>query len=71
MKMTALRVSVRAMLAKESVKDRLRDDQGEMGSWLIMAAGLALAAIAVLGILQGWFTDRANDISELEAPTPP
>ncbi len=34
-------------------KKRLSEDSGEMGSYLILAAGLVVAAVAVVGILGG------------------
>ena len=43
---------------------RLRDDErGELGSWLILAAGLALAAGAAVATLGPWFDGKVSDIT--------
>ncbi len=39
------------------------DERGEIGANLVWAAGIILAAIAIVGILYGVFTDGANNIS--------
>ena len=63
----AMRAMINWHLAKSRMGERVRDvvtnEDGEMGSWLIVAAGLAAAAAAVVGILEGWFEDKANDIT--------
>jgi len=54
--------------AKMNTQDRfeaIRDDeQGELGSWLILAAGLAIAAGAAVGTLSGWFGDKVTAITD-------
>lgn len=44
--------------------DRFRDDNGEVGSWLIFAALIAAAAAVAGGIIAGWFSDKANAVTE-------
>lgn len=57
LQMTPLRVAVLFMQARDELIERAREDRGEIGSWLVLAAGLALlAAFAgqeILGWLQG------------------
>ncbi len=51
-------------VAKAAVSDRLtRDERGEIGSWMILAAGLAVAAAAAVALLGPWFDEKANDIT--------
>ena len=43
---------------------QMRDDErGELGSWLILAAGLALAAGAAVATLGPWFDGKVSDIT--------
>jgi hypothetical protein len=52
-------------LAKTTVTDRIaRDERGEIGSWMILAAGLAVAAAAAVALLGPWFDEKANDITK-------
>ena len=64
----ALRAMIKVHLAKaragQWVRDGITDEQGEMGSWLIVAAGLAIAAAAVVEVLDGWFTEKAEEIKK-------
>ena len=54
-------------LARISVTDRLErvgsDERGEIGSWMILAAGLAVAAAAAVAVLGPWFDQKAGDIT--------
>lgn len=40
-----------------------RDERGEIGSWMIFAAGLAVAAAAAIAILGPWFSTKATNIT--------
>lgn len=40
-----------------------RNERGEIGSWMIMAAGLAVAAAAAIAVLGPWFTTKAGKIT--------
>lgn len=55
-------------LAKSTVSrglDRVaQNERGEIGSWMILAAGLALAAAAAVALLGPWFADKAADITK-------
>ncbi len=52
-------------MAKTAVSDRLtRDERGEIGSWMILAAGLAVAAAAAVLVLGPWFEEKAGEITE-------
>ena len=49
----------------EGLKDRVaRNERGEIGSWMILAAGLAVAAVAAIGILKPWFSKKATEITK-------
>lgn len=41
-----------------------RNERGEIGSWMIFAAGLAVAAAAAIAILGPWFNDKATTITK-------
>jgi hypothetical protein len=44
--------------------ERARDDErGEMGSWMILAAGLAAAAVTAVGLLTTWFGTKTTEIT--------
>ncbi len=52
-------------VVKMAMSDRLaRDERGEIGSWMILAAGLAVAAAAAIALLGPWFDEKANDITK-------
>lgn len=63
----AMKALVVYTLTKTLVSDRLyevtHDEKGEIGSWMILAAGLAAAAVAAMAILTPWFSDKASDIT--------
>ena len=53
---------IRAAMAQRT--EELRADQrGEVGSWLILAAALAIAAAAVGGSLSGWIGEKGAEIT--------
>jgi len=62
----ALRVATRTHTTASETLEKLRvaasDERGEMGSWMILAAGLAAAAVAVVAILGEWFPELAERI---------
>ena len=43
--------------------DRLKEEDGEVGSWLIFAALIAAAAAVAGGIIAGWFSTKANAVT--------
>lgn len=43
--------------------DRLSDDSGEIGSWLIFAALIAAAAALAGAAIAGWFQQKAADVT--------
>lgn len=47
MNQQAIRMGVWATQVKAAAVRRMREDQGEISSWLILAAGLALIALFV------------------------
>ncbi len=63
-----LKLFVLYSIARNSVTDRLdrigRDERGEIGSWMILAAGLAVAAAAAVLVLGPWFDEKAAEITE-------
>lgn len=64
-------VSVKLFLLFATAKDvaaagarRLRrDERGELGSWMILAAGLAVAAVAAVALLGPWFNTKTTSIT--------
>ena len=64
-------VSVKVLLwymsAKSVVTERAqrigRDERGELGSWMILAAGLAVAAVAAVALLGPWFNQKTTAIT--------
>lgn len=61
------RAGVRYQLTRMTVQERLSaaggDERGEIGSWLIVAAGLAIAAAAAVGPLGDWIGERVLEIT--------
>lgn len=51
------------MEARDRADEMVHDERGELGSWLILAAGLAIAAGAAVGTLSGWFDGKVSDIT--------
>ncbi len=41
-----------------------RNERGEIGSWMIMAAGLAVAAAAAIVVLKPWFAKKSGEITK-------
>jgi len=62
-----LLLQVQGKNAADRLRDRLEhaieDQSGELGSWMILAAALAAAAVAVAGILGPWLSEKASDIT--------
>ncbi len=63
----SLRLLVLCIQARTAVVDRVEqmqgDERGEIGSWMILAAGLAVAAAAAVVVLGPWFDQKAADIT--------
>ncbi len=63
----SLKVLVVCVLARSAVAGRVEqmqhDERGEIGSWMILAAGLAVAAAAAVLVLGPWFDQKAADIT--------
>lgn len=56
--------AIRGRTGLATLRQRLEtDERGEIGGSLVWAAGIALAAIAVVGILYTVFTSGAENIS--------
>lgn len=62
-----LKLAIRGQLATEDLKELTRrlasEDRGEIGSWMILAAGLATAAVAAAAALSGWLGTKAAAIT--------
>ncbi len=62
---------LRAGVSYQLTKDRIsrlaervaEDERGEIGSWLILAAGLAIAAGAAVGLLGPWLNTKVTTIT--------
>lgn len=65
----ALRFSVGVYLAYSSTHQRLRqrwtEDRGDAASSVVMMAGMAAAAILVVGIITAWLRTRASQLDDL------
>lgn len=63
----SMKLLVLCVQARTAVVDRVdrmqRDERGEIGSWMILAAGLAAAAAAAVLVLGPWFDQKAADIT--------
>lgn len=51
------------MKAQDRAAEMRDDERGELGSWLILAAGLAIAAGAAVTTLGPWFTGKVSAIT--------
>ncbi len=62
-----LKLMVRGQLAAEDGRDLVRklmsEERGEMGSWMILAAGLAAAALTAVTALTTWFGKKTTAIT--------
>ncbi len=62
-----LKLAVRGQLAAEDgrnlVKKLRSEERGEVGSWMIMAAGLAAAAAAAIALIGPWINTKATAIT--------
>lgn len=54
---------VRAIVAKESAKDRLREESGEVGSWVLIAGILAVAAILAGDQIASWVQSQVATLT--------
>jgi hypothetical protein len=53
-----------AQMRVSDLARQTRDDEGgEMGSWMILAAGLAVAAVAAVAALGPWFQTKVTSIT--------
>lgn len=52
----------RQMLAQR-LQAKMADERGEIGSWLILAAGLAIAAGLAVVALGPWIAGKVTDIT--------
>lgn len=63
----ALKAMIRYQAAKGEVDELAHrfsnEERGEMGSWMILAAGLALAAATAVGLLATWFGQKTTAIT--------
>ncbi|MGB5755663.1 MAG: hypothetical protein WBM50_02010 [Acidimicrobiales bacterium] len=60
---TAVRYQIAKAKAADAVESFLDDERGELGSWLILAAGLAVAAAAAVALLAPWFNTKVTQIT--------
>ncbi len=60
---TAVRYQIAKAKAADLVESFLDDERGELGSWLILAAGLAVAAAAAVALLAPWFNTKVTQIT--------
>jgi len=62
-----LLLQVQGKNAADQLRDRLehaiKDQSGELGSWMILAAALAAAAVAVAALLGPWLSNKASAIT--------
>lgn len=62
-----LKLAIRGQLAAQDGKELARrlasEDRGEVGSWMIMAAGLAAAAAAAIALIGPWLNTKATAIT--------
>lgn len=58
----AVRLTVARAQVSQRIDDAVRDERGEIGSYMILAAGVALAAGAAVAILTPWFSQKATEI---------
>lgn len=67
MQSKTLVLQVQSKNAADQLRDRLdqavRNESGELGSWMILAAALAAAAVAVAALLGPWLIEKANSIT--------
>lgn len=64
---TSVRMLVLLVCLRDAVADRVAgvtsDERGEIGSWMILAAGLAVAAVAAVAVLGPWFGQKTTSIT--------
>jgi hypothetical protein len=67
MKDIPLKAGIQAQLLKTRLDDAHRDlvsgERGEVGSWLILAAGLVAAAVFAASQLDTWIRGKVDDIT--------
>lgn len=70
MKQLSIRAGVRVMIARqratEAVRTAMRDERGEIGSWLVLAAGLAVLAGAAVAAIGPWVTNHIQAITAVD-----
>jgi hypothetical protein len=74
MNQLTIRAGVRMTIARQRIaqatKDAVRDERGEIGSWLVLAAGLAVLAGATVAVLGPWVTNHVNAITGTDGTGP-
>ncbi len=67
MKQLTLHAGVRYQLARTRLRDRWDEaadsERGEVGSWMIVAAGLAAAAVGIVATVGPWLQEQADAIT--------
>ncbi len=56
--------TVTKVMVTRRVERFAQDERGEIGSWMILAAGLAVAAAAAVLALKPWFDKKTTDITK-------
>lgn len=60
---TAVGLQVLRAWTMDKAAELREDERGELGSWLILAAGLAVAAAAAIALLGPWFNTKVGQIT--------
>lgn len=63
MEQAMLAPQVKAQIAVQNAADHIKSDRGEIGSWLILAAALAIAAGLAGAGLAAWIGTKASSIT--------
>lgn len=58
-----LRAAVRFQVLRHRVLERIRNEDGEVGSWVLIAAFLAIAAVAAGTAISGWIGTNTGRIT--------
>lgn len=59
----SLQAAVRYQVMKQRVLERVRNEEGEVGSWVLIAAFLAIAAVAAGTAISGWISTNTGRIT--------
>ncbi len=60
----SLRAAVRFQVLRHRALERVRNEDGEVGSWVLIAAFLAIAAVAAGTAISGWIGENTGRITE-------